>query len=198
MTWILSPYEVQDVTGEVPVGGIIPYGSASLPAGFALCDGSAVSRTTYSLLFSLYGTAYGAGDGSTTFNLPNLEGKFPGGADGVNLGPLGTTGGSTTITVGNLPAHAHPGSTGDPSGHTHAAASPASGFVLYFSPSTDYPATSSTPGYDSAHPFTVGNTPPNSATATGSGTISVTVASQGGGSAYTPPFQTFNWIIRVI
>ncbi len=59
--------------GFVASGMITPYAGASAPAGFLLCDGSAVSRTTYAALFSVTSTTYGAGDGSTTFNLPNLK-----------------------------------------------------------------------------------------------------------------------------
>lgn len=57
-------------------GMIFPYAAAAAPDGFLLCDGAAVSRTTYSGLFTLIGTTYGAGDGSTTFNVPNLKGRF--------------------------------------------------------------------------------------------------------------------------
>jgi len=69
------------VTGQVidPAnfrGMIFPYAAASAPTGFLLCDGSAVSRATYSDLFALISTTYGVGDGSTTFNVPNLKGRF--------------------------------------------------------------------------------------------------------------------------
>ena len=59
------------------VGAIQMYGGATAPKGWLLCDGSAVSRTTYAKLFEVLGTAYGAGDGSTTFNVPNFSGRFP-------------------------------------------------------------------------------------------------------------------------
>ena len=59
--------------GLMPSGVILPFGGSSAPTGFLICDGSAVSRTTYSALFDVIGTAYGSGDGSTTFNLPNLS-----------------------------------------------------------------------------------------------------------------------------
>jgi microcystin-dependent protein len=58
-------------------GMIIPYASATPPTGFLNCDGSAISRTTYANLFAITGTNYGAGDGSTTFNLPDLRSRFP-------------------------------------------------------------------------------------------------------------------------
>lgn len=56
----------------VPVGTIIPFAGNSVPQGYLLCDGSAISRTTYASLFAVIGTIYGAGDGSTTFNLPSF------------------------------------------------------------------------------------------------------------------------------
>lgn len=56
-------------------GMIFPYAGSSAPSGFLLCNGQAVSRTTYSSLFTLIGTSYGAGDGSTTFNVPDLRGS---------------------------------------------------------------------------------------------------------------------------
>lgn len=58
-------------------GSIVMYGSSTPPTGFLNCDGSAVSRTTYDDLFAVIGTTYGSGNGSTTFNLPNLSGRFP-------------------------------------------------------------------------------------------------------------------------
>lgn len=66
----------------VPTGGLLPYGGASAPAGWLLCDGSAISRATYAALFAVLGTAYGAGNGTTTFNLPDLRGRVPVGVDG--------------------------------------------------------------------------------------------------------------------
>lgn len=61
-------------TSVVATGTIIPFGSASVPSGYLACDGSAISRSTYSALFSVIGTTWGTGDGSTTFNLPNFTG----------------------------------------------------------------------------------------------------------------------------
>lgn len=57
----------------MPTGSILPFGGSAAPTGFLLCDGSAVSRTTYATLFAVIGTTYGSGDGTTTFNLPQLE-----------------------------------------------------------------------------------------------------------------------------
>lgn len=58
--------------GELPVGTIQMFAGNTIPEGWLLCDGSAISRTDYAKLFSAIGTIYGAGDGSTTFTLPNL------------------------------------------------------------------------------------------------------------------------------
>jgi len=90
-----------------PVGNIVPYGNAVAPAGWLICDGSAISRTTYSDLFSVIGAAYGNGDGSTTFNLPDLRGRFiRGHDDGAGNDPdVGTrsaiAGGNTGDNVGS-------------------------------------------------------------------------------------------------
>lgn len=65
----------RDVSG-VPTGILLPFGGTIIPDGFLLCNGSAVSRTTYSKLFGVIGTLWGSGDGSTTFNLPDFTDKF--------------------------------------------------------------------------------------------------------------------------
>lgn len=70
-----------DTTYFNPTGTIIAFAGNTLPKGYLLCDGSKVSRTTYKKLFDVIGTTYGAGDGSTTFNLPNLTDKFIQGSD---------------------------------------------------------------------------------------------------------------------
>ena len=74
---------------DAPVGAIFPFGGTDIPISFLLCDGSAVSRTDYEDLFNVIGTAFGTGDGSTTFNLPDLREAVPKGA------------GLTGYTVGN-------------------------------------------------------------------------------------------------
>lgn len=76
-------------TGGVPSGAVQAFAMGTPPTGWLSCDGSAVSRTTYSALYALIGTTYGAGDGSTTFNLPDLRGEFIRGWDagrGVDTG----------------------------------------------------------------------------------------------------------------
>ena len=78
-------------------GTILPWSAASLPSGFLECDGAAVSRSTYSALFAIVGTTYGAGDGSTTFNTPNLSDNVPMGKSGTKA--LASTGGTNTVAV---------------------------------------------------------------------------------------------------
>ena len=89
---------LQDITNRSEVGTIKPWGKATAPNGYLLCDGTAVSRTTYAELFVVLSTTYGVGDGSTTFNVPDLEGKTPQGYDG-NTYNLAATGGANTVTV---------------------------------------------------------------------------------------------------
>ena len=116
-----------------PVGSVLMWGGATAPSGYLLCQGQAVSRTTYSSLFAIIGTTFGAGDGSTTFNLPDLQGAFPLGKSGSYA--LGATGGSAdqttliqhqhadTFAVSNGAAshtHAGPSHTHSGPSHTHA------------------------------------------------------------------------------
>jgi len=95
----------------VPIGLISPYPASTAPHGWLLCDGSAVSRTTYKELFEIIGTSHGSGDGSTTFNLPNMPGYTPVGVDAndSNLNAAGKTYGSKTVTLtqDQIPYHEH-------------------------------------------------------------------------------------------
>ena len=105
----------------IPTATIVPWSSASVPTGFLECAGAAVSRSTYSGLFAIVGTTYGAGDGSSTFNLPDLQNNTPvgksnnkalastGGANTVTA--TGNVGGSTanaTLSTAQLASHGHP------------------------------------------------------------------------------------------
>lgn len=69
--------ELKEENSKQIVGAIIAYGGVTLPENYLECNGQEVSRTDYEELFSIIGTTYGDGDGSTTFNLPNLQDKFP-------------------------------------------------------------------------------------------------------------------------
>lgn len=110
----------------LPAGIVLPYAGSAAPSGWLLCDGSAVSRATYATLFSAISTVYGSGDGSTTFNVPDLRGRVPGGKDnmggsaagrlttagsGVDGLTLGASGGAEThtLTQAQMPAHTHSG-----------------------------------------------------------------------------------------
>jgi len=92
--------------GIVPTGGVVPYAGTTAPAGWLLCDGAAVSRATYDDLFDVVSTTYGVGDGSTTFNVPNLKGNVPVGLNSADTAfdALGETGGSADAI---LVAHTH-------------------------------------------------------------------------------------------
>lgn len=118
-------------SGSIPPGALFPFAGASAPIGYALCYGQEISRTTYASLFAAIGTTYGVGNGSTTFNLPDLRGRSVSGKDnmggvaanrltsggsGVNGAALGGAGGaqSTALAIANMPAHDHGGGQ-----HTH-------------------------------------------------------------------------------
>jgi microcystin-dependent protein len=106
----------------LPPGGIVePFAGASAPAGWLLCDGAAISRATYTDLFAVIEIIYGAGDGSTTFNLPDLRGRAVHGADDMHnnpagrmtmMGSLGAAGGSQYMQI-----HAHTFSKSGSSGN---------------------------------------------------------------------------------
>ena len=110
----------------VPSGSITGYGGTSAPSGWLLCDGSAISRTTYASLFSAIGTTFGVGDGSSTFNIPDARGRVIAGQDdmggsaasrlttagsGVDGATLGAAGGAQNVTLtaaeSGLPSHSH-------------------------------------------------------------------------------------------
>lgn len=99
-----TKYESQAIP---PSGTIAMYGAASAPNGWFLCDGSTKSRTTYARLFGIIGTTFGAGDGSTTFTLPDLRGRFAIGDDATLT--LGGTGGNQYLQnhVHDLNSHQH-------------------------------------------------------------------------------------------
>lgn len=134
---------------SVPAGVINPWAgvAGSPPTGWLLCDGTAVSRSTYSTLFGIVGTAYGVGDNSTTFNLPNLKGKVPVGLDSTQteFDTRGETGGAKTVTLteAQMPGHTH--AYGFGGGTTGGA------YITQASPSGTF-ANSTTTGSGEAHP----------------------------------------------
>lgn len=103
--WRSTPLPV----GGLPAGSIMAWGTNTPPANWLIADGSAVSRSLYSSLFAVIGTQYGAGDGTTTFNLPDLRGRVPVGRNGGTFGTLGATGGAEThtLTEAQIPPHTH-------------------------------------------------------------------------------------------
>lgn len=105
---------VSGATGDtLPVGSVISYIKAIAPENWLVCDGSAVSRTDYSELFNVIGTTFGTGDGSTTFNLPNLKGKTIVGLDSsdTDFNQIGKNLGEKThiLTIPEMPSHSHLG-----------------------------------------------------------------------------------------
>ena len=116
----------------VPTGAVMPFAMNSAPSGWLAANGSAVSRTTYAALFAAIGTTYGAGNGSTTFTLPDLRGYFVRGSgtnsDGVAAGTFGAK------QADGLISHTHAGTTGNDSPdhtHSHSAAGGGSSFNMY-------------------------------------------------------------------
>ena len=87
--------------------------TTAAPGGWLVCDGSAVSRSTYASLYAVIGTGFGSGDGSTTFNLPNFKGRIPAGYDisQTEFNSIGKIGGEKTHlqTVQEMPTHTHTG-----------------------------------------------------------------------------------------
>lgn len=102
----------------IPAGAVMPFAMNSAPSGWLAANGDAVSRSTYAALFTAIGTTYGAGDGSTTFALPDLRGYFVRGS-GTNSDSVasGTFGAKQAASLLN---HTHTGTTGTESAdHTH-------------------------------------------------------------------------------
>jgi microcystin-dependent protein len=129
--WVLAG-SLDQISNPVPTGAMFNFAGATAPSGYLLCHGQAVSRTTESRLFNVIGTTYGAGDGSTTFNVPDCRGRVSAGKDnmggsaagrlttakgGVDGGTLGAVGGveEFTLLATHIPAHDH-GAAGT---HTH-------------------------------------------------------------------------------
>jgi microcystin-dependent protein/predicted acyltransferase (DUF342 family) len=110
-----------NLTGSIPTGTILPWSVTVAPTGYVLCDGTAISRSTYSDLFAVVSSLYGSGDGSSTFNVPDLRGRFMAGwnagtsrltsvtADMVVGDSMAATGGrqDVTLAVAQIPVHTH-------------------------------------------------------------------------------------------
>lgn len=133
-----APTKAQVDTAS-PIGSVIDFAGQTAPGGWLLCSGQAVSRTTYAALFTAIGTTYGAGDNSTTFNIPDCRGRVTAGKDnmggtnalrltgttfpGTGGGVLGAASGLETHTLSEaqMPAHAHllTGTTDVQGAHAH-------------------------------------------------------------------------------
>lgn len=201
-----------------PVGGLMPYAGASAPSGWLLCDGSAVSRATYAGLFAIIASVYGAGDGSTTFNVPDLRQRYPMGKAASGTGStLGGTGGSKdAIAVSHnhtqdahnhsINQHQHTGTVDAAGGHDHNQTAAGSlplvvktGSALGLTGSGDGQATYDTGKVgrttsDGSHQHTFtsnsGGNDSNNATATNQ------AAGSSGTDANLPPYQVFLYIIK--
>ncbi|QXO13179.1 minor tail protein [Arthrobacter phage DevitoJr] len=108
---VQAPKGPTGTSRPVPAAQVMLYAGTTPPNGWMFCDGSAVSRTNFPDLFNILGTLYGAGDGSTTFNLPNLKGRVPVGLDSTQteFEILGRLGGEKKhlLTVAEIPSHTH-------------------------------------------------------------------------------------------
>lgn len=163
-----------------PTGVINAYAGSIAPTGWLLCDGAAVSRATYADLFSLLGTTYGAGDGATTFNVPNLKGRVAVGRDSAQteFDTLGETGGAKThtLTESEIPSHLHADGTlatnSQLGAHNHSSGTLGTNSQLS---NHNHGVGSYTVGVESnhAHSFTLPSTP--------SGTLTTVVPSAGSG-----------------
>lgn len=125
--WVEATSPKQSIESyQIPAGSIMAWGGSTAPTNWMLADGTAVSRTTYASLFAAIGITYGSGDGSTTFNLPDLRGRVGVGKNTGTFTTLGSTGGAETHTlqVSEMPSHTH---IQDP--HTHSRVTAQTGSV---------------------------------------------------------------------
>jgi hypothetical protein len=98
-----------DLSAVIPPGTIIHYAGRTVPSGWLICNGSTASRTDYAALFAAIGTTYGAGNGSTTFGLPNMNGRFLEGTTSTSLVGIYYSAGLPNIT-GSFTSHGNTGS----------------------------------------------------------------------------------------
>ena len=207
----LAPY-AGPITVHADAASATPT-SSQPPAGWLWCAGQAVSRATYAALFAAIGTAYGSGDGSTTFNVPDLRGRLPigldnmGGTDAGRIGlsnTLGTTGGSNTLSTSQLPSHNHDAGTlgtssagshtHTDSGHTHG--SPDGASFVTASGGAVIPAT----GIYNANNSAGENTATGYANLQSNGAhthpVTGSTGSAGSGAEVLPPVIAVHWIIK--
>jgi len=190
--------QVNVTVSGLSVGDIKMWPVATAPSSWSNCDGGALSRTTYASLFALIGTTFGAGDGSTTFNKPNFNGRSP---LGIGQGSTAEGGGTGTArTLGQqLGAETHTLTTDQTPNHTHAAG------TLVTASSGDHTHSVPIGGASSSGPYlkptsTVDGGPGTySTTSNGAHTHTITgsSAATGGGSAHNNmhPFLGINFVI---
>lgn len=188
-----SGVETGPLVPAMPSGTTVPYAGITAPSGWLLCYGQAVSRSTYSDLFSAIGTTYGSGDGSTTFNIPDMRGRAAIGRDdmggaaasrittggsGINGATLGASGGAEThtLTTAQLASHSH-GVTDPTHRHTRG---------IFSNAVANLTAGSS--------PYAIGD----STTNTDYAATGISIQSAGSGSAHqnTQPSLILNYIIK--
>lgn len=187
-----------------PPGSIFQYAGSVSPTGYFICDGSAVSRTDYEGLYLIIGTIYGSGDGSTTFNLPNLKGKFPVGYDSsqTEFDNLNESGGAKThtLTIAEMPSHNHNGLTQSAGTHTHTITDPGHTHSYVNQPNTqntDNAFSTETAADNSSVGQTTGSST-TGITINSNGAHQHVIDSQGGGQAHNnlPPYLVLNYIIK--
>lgn len=208
--YLIDQQDQQDAAA--PIGVVQMYASATPPKGWLACDGAAVSRRDYAELYAIIGTTFGSGDGSSTFNVPDLRGRVVIGAGtgtGLTARAVGDTGGAETVTLteAEIPAHDHdvtdPGhvhTVTDP-GHVHSVTDPGHSHTA--------PAESNVVSSGSSGGGVLGGDTGTSATGisidsamTGvsidTATTDLTVDEAGGGGAHEnmPPFIALGFIIR--
>jgi microcystin-dependent protein len=189
---------------SAPAGTLLMYAAATAPEGYLLANGQAVSRIAYADLFAVIGSTYGSGDGSTTFNLPNLTNRFP-----LGGGTLGTTGGATsaTLTTNELPAHTHTGTTNADGAHAHSINDPGHSHSVSGTLQTAAGLNTVTDLDDSANEpdvtQTISTTSSSSTTGIsvnsgGAHSHAFTTAPTGGGQAFSimNPYVVVNYIIK--
>ena len=187
------------MVGAAPCGSIMPFAGATIPAGWLLCDGSAVSRTTYSSLYAALGgisSPWGQGNGSTTFNLPDLRTRVPVGKNSSGtFSELGAIGGAETMSLqeAHLAAHTHTfsGTTSNTGSHQHA---PPVAVVYGGNASTYRSLFATNSGFWSGGDW-------NNAVTSGGAhdhTYSGTTSSKGSGQAFglLQPYAVVNYIIK--
>ncbi len=188
-TYVANYSSGSSTTSRAVIGSIQMYGGATAPSGWLLCDGSAVSRTTYSALFKVIGTAYGSGDGNTTFNVPNFSGRFPIGH--CNTAPS-TNSASCSYQGGSNPYPRSSDTTG------WFSLGEAGGEDSHVLTTAEMPSHNHNNGNWQVHVSNGGNTGNNQMTSKSGGNLQTNqFPNVGGGEAHNsmPPYLSVNYII---